>query len=435
METNYRSRQEIVEAADALIQRNRNRHPKKMTASRAAGGCVTEIKAVSRQGQYNYLLKVAADCEQETAILYRNNESALPMIDMLERKGLSYRMKNTDMTFFSHPVVNDICDFIRLSLDPWDSETFLRIYYKMNAGINKKAAMEAVEANTRRLTLLDTVAEMSEVPAYTRKQCTALATHLDNMRYESAGKAIYRILHYMGYQDYMEKHSMDSGKAEILKVLGEREESLFDFPARLKKLQEMVRDGCGDPESKLVLSTIHSSKGLEYDRVYLADMMAGILPAQIPPKGSRPDSPEVNAYEEERRLYYVGMTRAKEQLYLFTFGPNLTSAFSKEVLGSTATEKRMLQEKTRNVNLKSQTVMQTPAYAQKNFVRKLSATEMKHTIAFCAPGCKVQHQKYGTGTILSEDDKVAEILFEGENTPRKISLPIAVSAGILRVIV
>lgn len=100
METNYRSRQEIVRAADALIRRNKNRHPKKMTAAREAGGCVTEIKAVSRQGQYNYLLKVAQDCEQETAVLYRNNESALPLIDLLERKGLSYRVKNSDMTFF-----------------------------------------------------------------------------------------------------------------------------------------------------------------------------------------------------------------------------------------------------------------------------------------------------------------------------------------------
>lgn len=93
METNYRSRQEIVRAADTLIQKNKNRHPKKMTAAREGGGCVTEIKAVSRQGQYNYLLKVAQDCEQETAVLYRNNESALPIIDLLERKGLSCRVK------------------------------------------------------------------------------------------------------------------------------------------------------------------------------------------------------------------------------------------------------------------------------------------------------------------------------------------------------
>ena len=420
METNYRSRQEIVRAADQLIQKNRNRHAKTMTAARAVGGCVTEIRAVSRQGQYNYLLKVAEDCEQETAVLYRNNESALPIIDMLERKGLSYRVKNTDMTFFSHPVVNDICDFIHLSLDPWDGETFLRIYYKMGAGISKKAAMEAVDANTGRLTLLDMVAEQEDVSVYTRKQCRALATHLDNMRYETAGRAIYRILNYMGYQEFMDSHGMDSGKAEILKVLGDREESLFDFPKRLQKLQEMIREGCGDPESKFILSTIHSSKGLEYTRVYLADMLAGVLPAAIPPGGCRPDSPEANAYEEERRLYYVGMTRAKEQLYIFTFGPNMTSVFSGEVLKKPK-ERQILPEK-----------------AQKNIhknvqkrVQQLSAREVGKCIEACVTGCKVQHRKYGTGEIISGDGRIAEILFLGENTPRKISLPIAFSAQIL----
>ena len=155
----------------------------------------------------------------------------------------------------------------------------------MGAGISKKAAMEAVDANTRRLTLLDTVAEMDEVSVYTRKQCKALATHLDNMRYESAGKAIYRILNYMGYQEFMDTHGLDSGKADILKALGDQENSLFDFPARLQKLQEMMREGYGDPKSNFILSTIHSSKGLEYTRVYLADMLAGVIPSQIPGEG------------------------------------------------------------------------------------------------------------------------------------------------------
>ena len=427
METNYRSRQEIVRAADALIRRNKNRHPKKMTAAREAGGCVTEIKAVSRQGQYNYLLKVAQDCEQETAVLYRNNESALPLIDLLERKGLSYRVKNSDMTFFSHPVVNDICDFIQLSLDPWDGETFLRIYYKMGAGISKMAATEAVNANTRRLTLLDTVAEMDGVSVYTRKQCKTLATHLDNMRYEPAGKAIYRILNYMGYQEFMDSHGLDSGKAEILKALGDQENSLFDFPVRLKTLQEMIREGCGDPKSNFILSTIHSSKGLEYDRVYLADMLAGVIPSQIPPRGCAPDSPEANAYEEERRLYYVGMTRAKEQLYVFTFGPNLTSAFSREVF-----------EKTTSLNAvrRTGTAVGTRGSLLKTSdkkMQKLSPKEVEACICACGPGRKILHQKYGTGRIVSVsgDGSIAEILFEGEDSTRKISLPIAFAGKIL----
>ena len=367
---------------------------------------------------------MAQDCGQETAVLYRNNESALPIIDQLERKGLSYRVKNSDMTFFSHPVVNDICDFIRLSLDPWDGETFLRIYYKMGAGISKRAAMEAVESNTRRLTLLDAVAELDEVSAYTRKQCKALATHLDNMRYEPAGKAIYRILNYMGYQEFMDTHGLDSGKAEILKALGDQENSLFDFPARLQQLQEMMKEGCGDPKSHFILSTIHSSKGLEYTRVYLADMLAGVIPSQIPGRGCKPDSPEVNAYEEERRLYYVGMTRAKEQLYIFTFGPNLTSTFFGEVF-----------DKPSNAIRKTGTAVGTGGFLrmtpdQKK--QKLPPREVEVCITACAPGREVLHQKYGTGRIVSVSaDGIAQILFAGENSNRKISLPIAFAGKIL----
>ena len=249
--------------------------------------------------------------------------------------------------------------------------------------------------------MLDTVAEMDGVSVYTRKQCKALATHLDNMRYEPAGKAIYRILNYMGYQEFMDSHGLDNGKAEILKALGDQENSLFDFPARLKTLQEMIREGCGDPKSNFILSTIHSSKGLEYDRVYLADMLAGVIPSQIPQRSCAPDSPEVNAYEEERRLYYVGMTRAKEQLYVFTFGPNLTSAFSREVF-----DKK---------------------------VQKMPSKEVEACICACGPGRKILHQKYGDGRIVSVsgDGSIAEILFEGEDSTRKISLPIAFAGKIL----
>ena len=123
---------------------------------------------------------------------------------------------------------------------------------------------------------------------------------------------------------------------------------------------------------------------------------------------------------EELRVLYVALTRAKEQLYIFTFGPNMTSVFSGEVL-KTPKERQILPEK-----------------AQKNIhknvqkkVQQLSAQEVEKCIEACVTGCKVQHRKYGTGEIISGDGRIAEILFLGENTPRKMSLPIAFSAQIL----
>lgn len=114
---------------------------------------------------------------------------------------------------------------------------------------------------------------------------------------------------------------MDSGKLDILESLGKQTDSPKALLARLRELQGIVAQGSSDPESPFLISTIHSSKGLEYQRVILMDVADGILPSIDPPRGSHPDPEEVELYEEERRLFYVGMTRAKEELAIFRFRP------------------------------------------------------------------------------------------------------------------
>lgn len=145
MEENYRSTQQIVCAADKFIQQNINRHPKRMTAVCGSGKDVSEILANDRRGQYRYLTAVAKDCKVETAVLYRDNDSALPVIDLLDRAGLPYRCRQVDSAFFSHFVIRDITDIIRFAQNPNDSEIFLRIYYKLGAGISKTFAEAAVK--------------------------------------------------------------------------------------------------------------------------------------------------------------------------------------------------------------------------------------------------------------------------------------------------
>lgn len=429
MESNYRSNEEIVTAADSLIQANRERHEKHMRATRPAGGSVKQISVKSRKGQYNYLLKVAKSCVRETAVLYRNNESALPLVDMLEREGISYRIKGSDMTFFSHPVVSDICDYIRLAVDPWDEEAFLRIYYKLGAGISKAAAQCAVEKNRRRKMLLDIVADLPGSSAFVKRQCRALSTHFQNMRGETAGKAVYRILHYMGYQEYMEAHGMDGGKADILKILGDREENLAAFPLRLARLRELMEQGSKDAESRFLLSTIHSSKGLEYERVYLADMLAGVIPSCEEPQGRNPNPAQLQAYEEERRLYYVGMTRAKSELYIFTFSEPDTSRFSKEVFGpaavSYAAGSRGKEAVSYAAGSRGKAVF---SYTDGGGEKAAAAEE---GITDFETGSLVHHVKYGRGAVTQRTGDIAAICFEKDGQVRKISLPVAVGNGLL----
>ena len=421
MEENFRSNARIVERADHFIRKNTLRHKKEMHATREPQQDVHVIELSSRGAQYTYLAKVANGCSEQTAVLYRDNESVIPLVDLLEYEQIPYRIKNAELGFFTHRIVQNVRNIITFALNPYDTESFMQIYYKLNMYLKKLDAMQAVQISMERdIPVLDAAIGHCGLKARTVSSLKSIRMHLNHMRTEQAGRAIGRIVQYMGYREYLERAGLKENKVFILKNIATRTDMLQDFLNRLSYLQDVMQHKEQAYDCPFILSTIHSSKGLEYTRVYLADMLAGVLPAAIPPGGCRPDSPEANAYEEERRLYYVGMTRAKEQLYIFTFGPNMTSVFSGEVLKKPK-ERQILPEK-----------------AQKNIhknvqkkVQQLSAQEVEKCIEACVTGCKVQHRKYGTGEIISGDGRIAEILFLGENTPRKISLPIAFSAQIL----
>ena len=95
---------------------------------------------MDRAVQFGWLAKVAEQGNDQTAILYRNNDSALPLIDLLDRRGIPYRCRQMDDTFFTHRIVTDILDILAFAHDPRNGEIFLRIYYKFGGGISRKAA-------------------------------------------------------------------------------------------------------------------------------------------------------------------------------------------------------------------------------------------------------------------------------------------------------
>ncbi len=333
MEKNYRSEAAIVKAADRFIQKNTLRHAKHMRPVRQSPGNVRMIPLRSRNAQYTYLLKVAEDCEKRarqwaeaeteqplptTAVLYRDHESALPLIDLLERSGISYRMKNADLGFFTNRLVTDIRNIIQFALNPADTELFLRIYSKLQLYMKKKDAEQLCQlAELHEVPVLE-AAGMMQLPVYTKKNLQALRREMKALPGDTAEHALTRILMDMGYNEYLNQHNLKRKKLAILRMLARQEKRPGDLLQRLDDLQQLLREKDSSGEGGLVLSTIHSSKGLEYDTVFLLDVEDGIFPENVPMPGITMDPAERAAYEEERRLFYVGITRARQSLQIFS---------------------------------------------------------------------------------------------------------------------
>ena len=289
------------------------------------------VRSKSSGGQNGYLLKVAENCNIETAVLYRENESALPLIDQLERKGIQYRLKSTDMPFFTSRIVTDITNIMRFALDSSDTELFMRIYFKMQMFLSRKEATELCEiAKKHEENVLDIVDFADLRNGMIKGKCYSIRTHLKNMIKENPYKAINRIVNFMGYGEYLERSGItDESKLFILKTLAYNEHNIGSFLRRLEYLQKLIKEKKTDYNSKFILSTIHSAKGLEYDRVYLMDVADGIFPSRVPERNTK-DRSEIKYIEEERRLFYVAMTRAKNDLHIFKIAGQ-PSTFVKEM--------------------------------------------------------------------------------------------------------
>ena len=302
MEENFRSDTGIVQAADRFIQKNTFRHVKRMKAARGSSASIREIPLRSRGQQYTYLAKVAADCDRQTAVLYRDNECALPLIDLLERNGIDYRMRQMEMTFFSHRIVSDLTCVLRLAIDPYDTEAFLQVYYKLGTYIKKADAQHIAELSRQRhMPVLDAALECGRLNAHALAGTKTLRTHLRNMLNERADKALYRITEYLGYADYLTRSGINGeNKLAILRTLASREASPATFLARMEALQEIIQQKETNPDCQVHLSTIHASKGLEYDTVYLMDVIDGILPEQVPASQRFASKKEKEIYEERR---------------------------------------------------------------------------------------------------------------------------------------
>lgn len=408
MEENFRSTPEIVSAADAFIAANSYRTPKKMHTSRPAGEAVSFLPVRNRTAQFEKLFQIAEQGSAGTAVLVRNNDSAVPLIDRLERSGVRYSCRRFDETFFSHRVVCDVRDFLQFAAEPSNRELFLRIYYKADCGITAKLAeLVCARSSVSGKDILTELLSVKELKPYQRENIAEWRRQLRRIPAMDGESAVHCVWEGMKYGRFVEKNGLDAGKQEILALLGRHESNASGLLRRLEELRILIRNH--ENLGGITVSTVHSAKGLEYDTVYLADVLDGILP--VIGKKEAVEQGKLREYEEERRIFYVAMTRARKKLYLFDIASE-KSAFVSEI------------KKLRRPILPAK-----PKYVPPEPITDARLRAMQEAIV---PGAEIYHRKFEWGTVVRLSGESVLISFPCFEDPKRFLLQDCLKKGILR---
>lgn len=414
IEQNYRSTPQIVSAAGSFIRLNKARRDKRMRAARPDGERVVFQSCDSRLQQYERLAQMAKQADaggKQLAILYRNNDTALPIIDLLDRQGTPYQAKGVDGLFFSSRIVNDVRDLFALAAHPDNRECFLRLYYKL--GIYLKKAVAALPLGGRGESIFQAYRQLDEeaVPAHVKHLLAERGRQLEQIRrMDDPAAAIRMLAGQMGYGEYLERSGIDPFRLDILSQLAQQEPHIAGFLKRLDRLQEIIRTG-GRKQAACVLSTIHSSKGLEYDHVVLADVVIGVLPMDLS-SVSDPAAREL-LEEEERRLFYVGITRARDTLTILSVGRS-ASPFVRYLQAVLEAPPARRPQKQMNEAFS--------AFRPARQVRPMDLSAWQ-------PGRKVFHKSFGSGTLRERREEYGVIEFSSGT--KTLSLPFAIQMGML----
>ncbi|HHV38541.1 MAG TPA: ATP-dependent helicase [Tepidimicrobium sp.] len=324
MEQNYRSSKNIVSVSNEFIKQNTLRYDKNIFTKNLYIEPVNIVKLKKPEDQYQYIVDnlITKRDYNNSAILYRNNISAIGVIEYLDRNRIPFHIRDVRVDFFNHWVLQDILDILFLARDPLNIDCFERIFYKTKGYISKRQ-IEYIKTLDKNISIFDRLLKLPGIDRSYRKSFLELQLDFKKLSNMNPHKGIRYIDDKLEYGKYLKECCMRFGYTldslrnilYLLKMIAAQTKTLSEFIERIEELEHVthqskkLKDGVN-------LSTIHSAKGLEFKDVYMIDLIEG----DFPYTNSIADfnKGNIGPLEEERRLFYVGMTRAKERLNLIT---------------------------------------------------------------------------------------------------------------------
>lgn len=313
MNENHRSSKNIAKLAGDFIKDNNFRYEKDLISKKSDGEKIIIKTLKDAYDQYNFIKK-NIDFSKSNAILFRNNISAINLVTFLLDDGIHFAINNDFLDFFKSQIIDDFFDIIKFSDDFSNVEAFENVYYKIRTYL-KKTEVEKLRTKPINLDIFDFFYEILD---YDRKNSLYdIEKKLRHMRKLPLSRKISYIYKYLGYKEYSSLKANKFAEEVINKDLFV--ESLINFTKDLETIEDFDRKILNlkkkiklMPPSNLILQSIHRSKGLEYDKTFIIDMNKNEFPIIDYDK-----DPEASL-EEERRVFYVAMTRARENLFILS---------------------------------------------------------------------------------------------------------------------
>lgn len=436
LEQNYRSTQIILDAANAVIENNTGRKPKNLWTENKSGADIIYFQAVDERDEARFVIEQLQNLQRtenkklgDMAILYRTNTQSRIFEEMLIKSGISYNMVG-GLKFYERKEIKDIIAYLRVIFNPADSLSLLRIINVPKRGIGD-ASLAKIQAYAaaNNVSLFEAVSNAAAIDGLSSRfvskldDLAGIIFELMNLANEAPVEdLIDRVLRDTGYLEELENERTPQAQSridnlhELISVAqefaaSEEENNLENFLAHVALVSDIDDTELG--EDAITLMTLHSSKGLEFPVVFLVGMEEGLFPHAR----TLMDETEI---EEERRLCYVGITRAKEKLFLSStkmrtiYGNTVTyppSRFLQEIPSRLVkTIKRQERfsalENFKQVSEKYSARPQKPAstFNPHSFMPQKPAAAAGGTGTRFNTGDRVSHSKWGEGMVVSVKD-------------------------------
>lgn len=320
LDKNFRSTEQIIQTSNKFIEQNKERYAKSISGNRGPGEKIRIEACPNEEGQVNLVLEkikgVLEEGEKTLGILYRNNISGVPFASRLLKEGIPFDSQSSNLkSFFSYRTVVEVLCLLKFAIDPGDVMSFEKVYMKHYISKATFEKAKAFNVNEDIIKKLFIVSENNDFNKVTKLKADYQAIQKLKVR-ESIAYIEDKFYARRGanFSDF-KYTAADKQIFSVLKFLAKDVSTIEEFILYMKQLfSAFSKQEKPEGKPRLYLSTIHSSKGLEWDSVFLVDMLNEIFPSSHAMENKEAGLPE--DYEEERRLFYVGMTRARDNLVL-----------------------------------------------------------------------------------------------------------------------